>query len=229
MEARLSKSDWRQRRYLFHVHTSYTDGDFTPAQYVDFAKKAGTSTVVFLEHTRREPSYDVERFSAEVEHARCESVQTLLGFEAKLFPDGTLDINDDWVNRAAVIGMAEHAFPNDPGLLRDAVLNVIETYLPRWPRVTFVWVHPGLCYREHHLDEDEDFLRMLTKASEAGVLIEQNLRYGLPTSATAAKLPTSSLVTGVDAHSLADLEDWAAQAAGVTPPNLSEKVREPAL
>jgi histidinol phosphatase-like PHP family hydrolase len=213
------------------VHTSYTDGDFTPAQYVDFAKKAGARTVVFLEHIRRQPTYDVERFAAEVERARRESVQTLLGFEAKLLPDGILDIDDDSVKRAAVIGMAEHAFPNDPTLLREAVMKAIERYLPRWPRTTFAWVHPGLCVREHHWDSDanEDFLRMLTKASEAGVLIEHNLRYGLPPSETVAKLPASSLVTGADAHSLADLERWAIKAARITSTTLSEGANEPSL
>jgi DNA polymerase (family 10)/putative hydrolase len=186
--------------------------------------------VVFLEHIRRKPDYDVERFSAEVKLAGRGSVRTVLGFEAKLLPDGSLDISEDMLGGAAVIGIAEHGFPNDAGLLRESLCKVVATYPLRWPRVTFVWVHPGLCYRKHHPDSDEkDFLRMLTKASAAGVLIEQNRRYGLVTPATAAKLPISSLVTGADAHSLSDLQGWATQVAGITPPELSERAHDLAL
>jgi len=189
------------------------------------------STVVFLEHIRRKPDYDVERFSAEVEFAGRGSVATVLGFEAKLLPDGSLDISEDILRSAAVIGIAEHSFPNDAGLLRDSLFKVVGTYPLRWPRVTFVWVHPGLCYLKHHLDsdDDKDFLRMLTKASEAGVLIEQNLRYGLVAPAIAAKLPISSLVTGADGHSLSDLQCWARQVAGITPPQSRVRAHEPVL
>lgn len=220
MGGALLKSDWRHRRYLFHVHTSYTDGDLTAAQYVDFAEKAGASTVAFLEHIRREPRYDVERFSAEVKHAGSGCVRTILGFEAKLLPDGTLDINEDCLDGAEVIGVAEHAFPDDRGLLRDTILNVVRTYPLRWPQVTFVWVHPGLWYLKHHLvaERDEIFQQVLTEACKAGVLIEQNLRYSLASRTTAARLPAQSLLTGADAHSLFDLERWAAQQLTLIPP-----------
>jgi putative hydrolase len=224
------KFDWRHGHYLFHVHTSHTDGDLTAAQCVDFAEKAGASTVVFLEHIRRTPRYDVERFSAEVRLAGRRSVQTVLGFEAKLLPDGTLDINDDCLDIAAVVGIAEHAFPNDRALLLDTVLNVVRTYPLRWPQATFVWVHPGLWYLKHNLDaeRDEAFQQMLTEAQGAGVLIEQNLRHRLPSPTVAARLPAQSVVTGADAHSLRDLERWAAQhPAGNPSENSPRNARRP--
>jgi len=215
----LGKTDWRHSHYLFHVHTSHTDGDLSAAQYVDFAAAAGAGTVVFLEHIRREPRYDVERFAAEVKHAGRGSVRTMLGFEAKLLPDGTLDINEECLASAAVIGIAEHAFPNDRGLLCDTFLNVIRTYPRRWPLVTFAWVHPGLWYLKRHLayEGDEAFQQMLAEACAAGVLIEQNLRYSLPSRITTARLLAQSLVTGADAHSLLDLERWAAQHPSTRP------------
>ena len=209
----MPESDWRQSRYLFHVHTSYTDGRLTADDYVGFAEKAGAKSVVFLEHIRREPRYDVSRFSAEVRDAARGSVQSILGFEAKLLPDGTLDLSDDCLVVASVVGIAEHAFPDDRGLLRDAFLNVVRTYPSRWPQVTFLWVHPGLWFLNRRVDaeRDEAYLQMLTAACDAGVLIEQNLRYGLLSPTTAAMLTAQSVVTGADAHSLLDLERWAAQ------------------
>jgi len=216
----VQKYDWRRCPYLFHVHTSHTDGDLTAAQYVDLAEKAGARTVVFLEHIRRTPRYDVERFSAEVRSAGRRSVQTVLGFEAKLLPEGTLDIFDDCLKIAEVIGIAEHAFPHDRTLLLHTVLKVVRTYPRRWPQATFVWVHPGLWYQKHALEaeQDEAFQQVLAVARDTGVLLEQNLRHGLLSPTAVARLPATSVVTGADAHSLRDLERWVARYPAVNPP-----------
>ena len=226
----MPRSDWRQNRYLFHVHTCYTDGHLIVADYIDFALTAGVDSVVFLEHIRRDPRYDVERFAAEVKQSGSEAVKTVLGFEAKLLPDGTLDINDDCIERAAVIGIAEHGFPHDRNLLRDAFLNVVRTYPLRWPDITFVWAHPGLWYLKHHLvaEQDDAFDEMLAAACASGILLEQNLRYGLLSPTTAEKLPAPSLILGADAHSLSDLERWGRLHAVNSSHDPSERVALPA-
>ena len=198
------------------MHTPHTDGQLTAAEYVEFAENAGADTVVFLEHIRREPRYDVERFSAEVRLAGSRgSVQTVLGFEAKLLPDGTLDISDQHLGTAAVIGIAEHKFPDDPGLLHDAFLKVVASYPRRWPKIDFVWVHPGLWYVKRRLAAERDplYLKMLQAARDAGILIERSLRWGVLDPALAETLPSESLVIGADAHTRPDLERWAAQPA----------------
>src|SRR5215472_3981079 len=98
------RSDWWRGQYLFHVHTPYTDGHLTAAEYVDFAEKSGADTVVFLEHIRREPRYDVDRFSEEVRVAGDgKAVQTDIRFEAKLLPHVDLDISKDHLSAEAVV------------------------------------------------------------------------------------------------------------------------------
>ena len=206
------RSEWWRGQYLFHVHTPYTDGHVTAAEYVDFAEKAGADTVVFLEHIRREPQYDVNRFSKEVRLAGDgKAVQTVLGFEAKLLPDGALDISEDHLRAAAVVGIAEHGFPNDAGLLLEAFRRVVETYPVRWPEKDFVWVHPGLWYvkRGLPLEQEAAYRAMLNAARDARVLIERSLRWGVLSPAMAATLPTESVVVGVDAHTRRDLGRWA--------------------
>ena len=205
------RSDWWRGQYLFHVHTSYTDGHLTAAEYVDFAEKAGADTVVFLEHIRREPQYDVDRFSEEVRLAADgKVVQTVLGFEAKLLPGGALDISDNHLSAAAVIGIAEHGFPDNPVLLLEAFRKVVATYPSRWPKIDFVWVHPGLWYVKRGLafEQDATYLAMLNSARDASVLIERSLRWGVLSPAMSAALPPGSVVVGADAHTRRDLQHW---------------------
>ena len=223
------RSDWWRGHYLFHMHTPYTDGHLTVAEYVDFAENAGADTVIFLEHIRREPRYDVKRFSAEVQLAGNDGVvQTVLGFEAKLLPDGTLDISDEHLSAAAVIGIAEHKFPDNPGQLLEAFLQVVATYPRRWPKIDFVWVHPGLWYvkRGLALEQETLYRKMLEAARDAGILIELSLRWGVLSPAMAATLSPESLVIGADAHTRSDLERWTAQFAVKVPATASGTHRQ---
>jgi histidinol phosphatase-like PHP family hydrolase len=212
------------------VHTPYTDGRLTVAEYVDFAEKAGADAVVFLEHIRREPRYDVVRFCDEVRCAGNGAIRALLGFEAKLLPDGTLDIRNELLSKAAVIGIAEHSFPDDPALLHEAFLKVVDRYPRRWPKVDFVWVHPGLWYLKRSLvaRQDTRYWEMLAAARAAGIFIEQSLRWKVVDAVTAATLPAESMVVGADAHTLADLERWVGQYASeqAASPSRAGKVRE---
>ena len=84
-----------QGRYLFHLHTTSTDGELTVRQYFEYASQQRIQRLIFLEHIRRNPQYDVEAFVGEVKEnsQRCR-IPAVVGFEAKLLPDGRLDILD---------------------------------------------------------------------------------------------------------------------------------------
>ena len=111
-------------RVLFHCHTHYTDGQPSVADYLRWASERGVERVIFLEHIRREPSYDVAAFVEEI-HAESErwGVPAVAGFEAKVLPGGALDIAAEHAALAEVIGIAEHGFPDDPGLWPAAYLR----------------------------------------------------------------------------------------------------------
>jgi len=197
-------------RYLFHLHTDLTDGRLSVRDYFDHARRLGVERLIFLEHVRRTPSYDVSRFVAVVrEHAEAYGLPAFIGFEAKLLPDGGLDIGDEDLDRAEVIGIAEHGFPDDPAVLEAAFLGAVDAYR-RLADKAIVWVHPGLWFRKRQRvpDAEPTFRRMLDYARDAALFIEKNLRYDLVSDTILAEIPVERVVVGADVHSAADLECW---------------------
>ena len=198
-----------QGRYLFHVHTTRTDGHVTVNDYFEYATESGYEQLIFLEHIRREPTYDVEEFVAEIQQAGSRyPVQPFIGFEAKILPGGQLDIRDEHARFASVIGIAEHGVaPAKPESLFDQVLD---HELARFSRQSLVWVHPGLWLTRdiRLLDKNPFIWPMIKRAVASGVLIEINWRYGrLPTS-FAERIDVNHLVYGCDAHRLKDLAKY---------------------
>lgn len=199
------KSDPFTGRYLFHLHTTYTDGSLTVREYFDLAQQHRLERLIFLEHIRRAPRYDVERFVAEVrEGAAASGIPALVGFEAKILPGGALDISSEHAALAEVIGIAEHGFPAEFELWRTSVAQALEGAALRYPEKHLVWVHPGLWLKKHGLLEaqEDEYRRLLGLAQSLGIRIESNRRYRLlPPHLHAA---TRDLVVGADAHRLAD-------------------------
>ena len=107
------KSNPFRGRYLFHFHTQHTDGKLTGRDYFDWAQAHGVQSLLFLEHVRREASYDVPAFVEEVKELEQQfGIRAGVGFETKLLPDGTLDITPEHCALAEIVGIAEHGFPN---------------------------------------------------------------------------------------------------------------------
>lgn len=205
------RSDIFSGRYFFHFHTNLTDGALTVHDYFEFAESKRIERLVFLEHIRRQPTYDVGKFAADVAAATAEcGVATTLGFEAKLLPGGSLDITEADLMRAGVIGIAEHGYPRDEVDLRRAFLRAVVTYPDKYPRIQFVWVHPGLSFMKRGLSpfEQASYREMREGANRSRVLLEKNLRYGLVDEAELTSLDQYKVVLGADAHSRRDLEAY---------------------
>lgn len=194
-------------RVLFHCHTHHTDGVPSVADYLRYAAEHGLDRVVFLEHIRREPSYDVAAFAEEVgAESERHGVPAAIGFEAKVRPGGALDITDEHAALAEVIGIAEHGFPDDPALWRESLAAAFATWGAAEQAV--VWVHPGLWLRKTRRLESHrsDYEFLMAEAQQHGVLVERNHRYRLlPVEALPLVRP-EMLVHGADAHRLADVE-----------------------
>ncbi len=198
-------------RYLFHFHTVLTDGRLSVRDYFEYARKLGIERLVFLEHISRTPTYDVPRFAAAVEeHAEAFGVPALIGFEAKLLADGNLDIRDEDLSLADVLGIAEHGFPDDPAVLEMAFATAIDACRPLMEDKAIVWVHPGLWFKKRRRvpDAEPTFHTMLRCASQAALFIEQNLRYELVSDTTRLEISAERLVLGADAHNADDLRRW---------------------
>ena len=197
--------------YLFHLHTPLTDGKITINEYFEYASFNNIESLVFLEHIRRQPSYCVRDFVAQVRACEREfGIRAKIGFEAKLLPDGALDIGSDDIEQAEVIGIAEHAFPNDFALFRTSFFSVIRSYRYLLDHKELVWVHPGLWFKKNNpaMLKQSDYLEMLLYAQGQGIKVERNLRYNLVPSDILEKLSPSNVVTGADAHRMDDLKKW---------------------
>lgn len=207
------KSNPFSGRYLFHLHTVFTDGDLTVEDYFAFALRQRINTLVFLEHIRRQPAYDVFAFARLIRKEMEETgIRSLIGFEAKLLPECELDISEEAFQVAEVIGIAEHGFPDDPKLLDRSFRQTLDRLCSSSVRKTLVWVHPGLWFRKRGIEPslNKNFVSMLNFALERRVRVEMNLRYGLILKKYLPKIPTELLVVGADAHSIEDLHSWAA-------------------
>jgi histidinol phosphatase-like PHP family hydrolase len=211
------KSNPFQGRYLFHFHTNLTDGNLTVRDYFAWAQAQGVQNLLFLEHIRRQASYNAQAFIEEVKALeRSTGIRACVGFETKLLPDGTLDISHEDLASASIIGIAEHGFTNDPVVLHAAFKKVVSVLPGQYPDCSFVWVHPGLWFKKRaiELSTNSIFKAMLEQANESHVLVERNLRYGLLEGALLYKVPKEKLVIGADAHNASDLETWRRRIVG---------------
>jgi histidinol phosphatase-like PHP family hydrolase len=139
-------------KYLFHIHTVHTDGFLSVRDYFDFAGSVGIERVIFLEHIRRRPTYDTAEFARQVRECSAASgIPACVGFEAKLLADGRLDIAPEAIELADVIGIAEHGFPPDFTLLRDAFSRAVEDCRDLVYCKEIVWAHPGLWLKKDNL------------------------------------------------------------------------------
>lgn len=200
-------------RSLFHLHTDFTDGELSVKQYFEFASKQGIEQLIFLEHIRREPTYDVGQFVFKVKHyAEVYGIEGIVGFEAKLLPRGELDIRREHVELAKFIGIAEHGFPEDVKLLVEAFRSVLERYPGEYSLQQFVWVHPGLWFKRRGKLNHPAYRHMVKLARGSPVWIERNLRYELP-SWDIVGYESERVVVGIDSHSAKDLARYFQQEA----------------
>lgn len=197
-----------QSKYLFHIHTTHTDGHLSVADYFRFAQKYGFRTLVFTEHVRREMKYDFGLLLEEIHLSQHHfpDIIALTGAEAKILPGGHLDIPDPIARQIDVLCIACHGFPADKNLYYATMETVFRTCYPQKIRV---WVHPALFFKNKFqlFDEKEDTKRLeqLVKiANRHHVYGEKNTRYGLP----GQFIPFKSFhypILGVDAHRERDL------------------------
>jgi histidinol phosphatase-like PHP family hydrolase len=203
------KSNIFEGRYLFHLHTTLTDSKVSVSEYFECAPRFGFQRLIFLEHVRKEATYDTTEFFDRIRE--CESkfnVPTNIGFETKLLPNGSLDIDGRDLDRADVIGIAEHGFPNDFGLFESSIEKVFSVYNPSMLHKPVVWVHPGLWFKKNRLLQvkKSEYISLLRLAQSNGVMIERNLRYLLIPDECASCCSPTGLVIGADSHKLEDIE-----------------------
>jgi len=201
----LARFDDLDLTYLFHIHTNHTDGSSSVRDYFEMAKSYGIKKLIFLEHIRKYPKFDVYQFVDEIR--RCSElfeIEGVVGFETKILPGGQLDIRDEHISIAQFIGVAEHSFLLDEQHLVDAFREILHKYPSEWGEKTFVWVHPGLWFQRRGILGSKAYEDMLMVALQSGIMLECNVRYSLP-KCLGDNWPLERVIVGLDAHSVEDL------------------------
>ncbi|MGI5866335.1 MAG: PHP domain-containing protein [Syntrophaceticus schinkii] len=209
------------KKCLFHLHTSYTDGKCTVNDYCKWAVDHAFEVLIFTEHIRKNPSYDFNTFLADIEKARIcyPGLDIWAGVEAKVLPGGELDIAPEVASRVPLICFACHSFPKDRELYQKSLQNLFSS--PEWRDKIRVWVHPGRFLKKAGLLSGSFSLlhNLAAAAIRQGVLVEVNLRENLLSDSLMRLIPVQLLIRGFDAHSLADLDEcctWAVPAIKAT-------------
>jgi len=193
-------------KYFFHFHTNFTDGKSSFEEYCNFAEKEGFRVLIVLEHVRKTLSYDFNQLISAIEEQRRErNLELLVGVEAKVLPDGCLDVGEDVLRLVDVVGIAEHGFLGDASALSKALIKAFNTY--KSERYVIVWVHPGTKLLKLENSSMKLYTETIQIAKNLGIFIEHNLRYQLPPDDVLSKIAKNSKVIGFDAHSIADAED----------------------
>jgi putative hydrolase len=189
-------------RYLFHIHTNYTDGKLTVEDYFNFAQANGIKTLVFTEHVRINLDYSFDLFINEVTTVseKYQSVNFVIGAEAKILPDMTLDISGEVYDKIDLLAIACHRFPNDTDLYFNSLMKIFE----QKRNIPAVFVHPGRYFKKRYInDQNYRFQNLIDFATLNGVYIENNKRENLPNENIS--IPKKNEVIGFDVHGYSEL------------------------
>jgi DNA polymerase (family 10)/putative hydrolase len=186
----------------WHIHTIYTDGKSNVSEYCKKAVELDVPLLAFTEHVRKDLDYDFNNLLDDIEKAREEFDMIILsGCEAKVLPDGDLDV-EDWILKEVEYSIfAFHSFPKDIDLYLKCLKNVLKI------ECINTWAHPGLLLENYDLRLPENELIEIFKLMRKyDVLFEINRKYSTPpkTWFNVAEKYGVKKVVGNDIHCLED-------------------------
>jgi putative hydrolase len=187
----------------WHIHTNYTDGKSTIFEYCEKAVQKRIPLLAFTEHVRKDLTYDFGDFLNDIERAKNEFDLILLsGCEAKVLPNGELDVEKQILKDIDYPIFAFHSFPNDIDKYVECLKNVLKN------KYLNAWAHPGHFSLKYNLKLPEDQLvEVLNLMNKQDVLFEINKKYKLPDNwKNAANKHNVKMVIGSDIHCAEDME-----------------------
>ena len=186
----------------WHIHTNYTDGNNSIVEYCQKATEKGIPLLAFTEHVRKELGYDFNAFLDEIEKAREEfDLIILSGCEAKVLPNGELDV-ERWILKEVDYPIfAFHSFPKDI----DLYISCLKEILMNGHINT--WAHPGVFLAKYGLKlAENDEIEIFKLMRKHDVLFEINRKYKVISNTwlDLAEKYGVNKVNGNDIHSLDD-------------------------
>ncbi|WP_319507384.1 PHP domain-containing protein [uncultured Methanolobus sp.] len=192
----LLKGEW-------HVHTNYTDGHNSVDDYCKKAVDLGIPLIAFTEHVRKNLDYDFSFFLDDIDEAKKNyNLIILSGCEAKVLPDGYLDVGDNILKEVDYPIFAFHSFPNDLNLYLESLHEVLKN------KYVNSWAHPCSFLKKKNLElSDFQLKEIFSLMQKNDVLLEINRKYSLPSQRwiDLAKDCNVKFVYGSDVHQLDSL------------------------
>lgn len=186
----------------WHIHTSYTDGKSTVFEYCEKAIEMEIPLLAFTEHVRENLTYDLNIFLNDIEKAREEfNLVVLSGCEAKVLPNGEIDVEKQILKELDYPIFAFHSFPADIDKYIECLKSVLKN------EYVNTWAHPGSFLLRHNLKVPEDQLVEVFKLmSKKEILFEINRKHTLPENwQNIAEKYNVKMVNGSDAHSVDEI------------------------
>lgn len=194
-------------KYIFHLHTNYTDGLNSVEDYFRYALGEEFKTIIFTEHVRKNLSYNFGAFINNINKIeKMSTIKAIVGVEAKILPGGKLDISDNLLSMVEVICFACHSFHFDIELYKSSFINLFKD--KKWKNHIRVWVHPGRFLKSYGASKEGlNILEELINIAVAeDIFIEKNLKEKLPPSVVLNNISPSNIIIGYDAHSIEEIE-----------------------
>ncbi|MDD5600704.1 MAG: DNA polymerase/3'-5' exonuclease PolX [Actinomycetota bacterium] len=200
---------------IFHIHTTYSDGNITLENVVNHLKKMGFSYAGISDHSKS-AAYagglkddEVNKYFEEIDNLNknVSGFKLFKGIESDILPDGSLDYSEDILSKFDFIIAAIHSHFNlSEEQMTDRIIRAIEN------KFTTMIAHPTgrlLLARDPY---KVDIIRIINAAAENDVDIELNsspFRLDLDwRMCKYAKEKGVKIFINTDAHSIKSLSDY---------------------
>ena len=200
---------------IFHIHTTYSDGNITLENVVNHLKKMGFSYAGISDHSKS-AAYagglkddEVNKYFEEIDNLNknVSGFKLFKGIESDILPDGSLDYSEDILSKFDFIIAAIHSHFNlSEEQMTNRIIRAIEN------KFTTMIAHPTgrlLLARDPY---KVDIIRIINAAAENDVDIELNsspFRLDLDwRMCKYAKEKGVKIFINTDAHSIKSLSDY---------------------
>jgi len=206
------------RKFDFHTHTLYSDGDCIASSIVEAAEASGLAAVAITDHG---PELSVGIDPAKIPMMLQDiwtakedaNIPVLTGMEANVVNvDGAIDLDDKIIKKLdiLVVGMHTLGTPMQEELAENYFSAIMNAMRKNWVDVV---AHP---FRLHNdlapYLSPEDITEFAELAAEKGIAIEINSKYRVPSEEflRACLKEGVKLSIGTDAHTAAEvgMVDW---------------------
>ncbi|RLJ00929.1 MAG: histidinol-phosphatase [Candidatus Aenigmatarchaeota archaeon] len=188
----------------WHIHTNYTDGKNSVSEICETAEKLKIPLIAFTEHVRKKLNYDFNQFLEDIKKAKKEfpNIIMLSGCEAKVLPDGSLDVNKNIMEKVDYGIFAFHSFTENAELYKKSFKEVIKN------EYVSAWAHPETFFNRVALTENE-LIEIFNLLKKNNILFEINRKYKISENYLQyARKFNVPVVKGNDIHSISDIINY---------------------